>query len=501
MLVSIRGQSLSTSAPATAGYPWPPQLGGSAVTFNGIAAALSYVSSTQINAIVPGALQRTASASVVVTTAGGSSAPVVVPITGDSLGIFTQDMTGCGQAVAFNVHADGTTTMNTPQNSLDPFSDWGLTLFFTGLGALPDRADGVPWQYNSKDNRAGYGTEAQLGISGLGGYSQFQIPGLYYPNHLLTTYFGPAPLKAGVDQVNVALPTPPVDPGTTPQGCRVPLYLATQDSASQIVHVSIHSGGGACVDSGVNSLSIVTWGQNTVSDASGTSTSSSIAAQFLQGNQLTFITARLVGMGQDVVPPQPAICAASYPTTLSAGTMTISNGSSSVSVQPQIEGGVVTYQATLPTAPGGMSSISATGTSPGVGAFTATAAIPPPIAITTNLQPGTKVSTPFTLTWTGADDRSAVTVEMIAAAADPAPPGTPRLYSIMPGSAGAATVVNFPNIFLRPRVSPDTASPVDREIIVTQQPAALPSLPFTAPGLTVGGEQTWKYVWVFRRLQ
>jgi uncharacterized protein (TIGR03437 family) len=340
MLVAIKGQSLSTSAPATASYPWPQQLGGSTVTFNGIAAVLSYVSSTQINAVVPSALQNSPTASVMVTAAAGSSTPVVVPITDDSLGIFTQDMSGCGQAAAFNVHADGSTTMNTPQNSLDPLSDWGLTLFFTGFGAVPDRADGVPWQYNSQDNRAGYGTEAQFGIPSFGGYYQFQIPGLSYSNRLLTTYFGPAPLMGGVDQLNAALPTSPLDRSATPQGCRVPLYLATQDSASQIVNVSIHSGGGACVDSAVNSLGIVTRGQNVVSDASGTSTSSSVTAQFLQGNQLNFTTGFLAGFGEDVVPPQPAVCAASYPTTLSAGTMTISGGGGPVSVQPQTQDGL-----------------------------------------------------------------------------------------------------------------------------------------------------------------
>jgi len=50
------------------------------------------------------------------------------------LGVFTQDTSGCGQAVAYNVHADGSVSLNTPQNSLDPGKDAGLTFFLTGLG-------------------------------------------------------------------------------------------------------------------------------------------------------------------------------------------------------------------------------------------------------------------------------------------------------------------------------------------------------------------------------
>jgi hypothetical protein len=106
------------------------------------------------------------------------------------------------------------------------------------------------------------------------------------------------------------------------------------------------------------------------------------------------------------------------------------------------------------------------------------------------------------LNWTGGDDRSVVTVEIISANIYPAPPGTPRLFDTEQGSAGTAKVMLMPILFLTRRTSLDTTSalPVDSEIIVTQQPAALPSLPFTAPGMTLGGEQTWKYVWIFHGL-
>lgn len=51
-----------------------------------------------------------------------------------------------GQAsTIYNVHPDGSVSLNTPQNSLDPDKDVGLTIFLTGLGGLDfgDRKDGT----------------------------------------------------------------------------------------------------------------------------------------------------------------------------------------------------------------------------------------------------------------------------------------------------------------------------------------------------------------------
>jgi len=60
--------------------------------------------------------------------------------------------------------------LNTPQTSLDPEKDVGLTIFLTGLGGLdfPDRQTGVPWTYNSSDNLA----------PKLASYVTFGAPGL-----------------------------------------------------------------------------------------------------------------------------------------------------------------------------------------------------------------------------------------------------------------------------------------------------------------------------------
>jgi len=144
VLVTIKGQNLATSTAQAQTFPLPTTLGGATVTFTGAAgllpAPLFYASPTQIDAQVPNGIAGT---SIVVTTPAGSSAPYKIPvITGTypyligPLGGFSQDTSGCGQAVAYNVHPDGSVTLNTPQNSLDPEKDVGLTLYLTGLGSL-----------------------------------------------------------------------------------------------------------------------------------------------------------------------------------------------------------------------------------------------------------------------------------------------------------------------------------------------------------------------------
>lgn len=124
------------------------QLGTTAVTFSGTRAALYYISPSQIDAVVPSAVQGLKSTTIIVTTGGGASAPLTATVAPSSIGVFTQDMSGCGQLSAFNIHADGSLSLNTPQSSLDPVSDFGLAIWFTGLGLFPDRTDGVPWQFN-----------------------------------------------------------------------------------------------------------------------------------------------------------------------------------------------------------------------------------------------------------------------------------------------------------------------------------------------------------------
>jgi uncharacterized protein (TIGR03437 family) len=507
MLVAINGQNLSTSQTVAADYPWTTELAGSTVSFNGIPAALSYVSPTQINAVVPSALpistfgnageEIPAPAAVVVTTANGASSPVTANVQYWSPAVFTQDTSGCGQASAFNVHADGTVSLNTPENSFDPASDRALTLFLTGLGPFTDRIDGIPWQFNPADNRAG------------GWYGFFSIPSLadYWPGIFfasspaaVVTYAGPAPGLSGVDQVNLG-----VGLADAPEGCRVPLVIATQNGVTQFVNVSVHRAGGACSDSLADTLGLVSWHQIAVSDVGGPSSSYGVALQFLRGNGLK-ISERFSGpSGIGAISPTPVFCPDSYPVTLEAGSVTVSgNGIGSLSLQPQTRSSIVTYEGTLDSIPGGDYTITASGSA--VGPFRSTVRIPPPVIITTNLQPGTVA--PLTLNWTGGDTSSAVTVQSIRNSAVVfgsvlASAGTITLqpFTIHPGPGLAEPLTGegrYSEQNKPPRAADSSPNAGDVEILVVQQPAVVPS--FDAPGLTLGGRQAWKYIWHFRGL-
>lgn len=561
VLVTIKGQNLATSTDEAHGFPIPTTLGGATVTFTGAAgpllAPLFYASPTQINAQVPNGIEGTSIVvNMVVSTAAGASAPYTIPlVTGTypyligPLGIFSQDTSGCGQAVAYNVHPDGSVTLNTPQNSLDPQKDAGLTIFLTGLGGLdfPDRQVGVPWTYFSSDNLVPQLVSSGASLASL----TFGAPGLTATvGDLTLSYLGPAPDKVGIDQANAL--------GQWkgwPQGCRVPLSLAllqpqVNDNVSvpgapvpasfgpftstQLVDVSIQPGGGVCTDPADSGLGIVTWQKSTVSDFSGSSSTEAVTVQFIQSDGLGFAQpgpasglshpSNAPPLANGVYGPfavSPPACNASLPNTLDAGVLSLSGpGLNPVALAPSTQGGRLTYSAALApgTLRGGAYQVRGQGGSQ-VGAFTANANIPAPITITpnqiTNLQPGTKLETPcqifsvfdlyyscggiYYFTWTGGDDRSVVTVQFIVGNSFQA------VASAYGGSGSIAIGESYgayPLICGLPGFDQGcTLMPEGNvEVMITQTPFQAPSQPFSAPGLGWGGEGTWKYVWDFRGL-
>jgi trimeric autotransporter adhesin len=92
-IVSIFGTHLSTP-PITAQFDsaglYPASLGNTRVTFNGVAAPLLYVSTTQINAQVPYEVAGQKSVNVVITHNAAASPPFSMPILDTSPGIFTR---------------------------------------------------------------------------------------------------------------------------------------------------------------------------------------------------------------------------------------------------------------------------------------------------------------------------------------------------------------------------------------------------------------------------
>jgi uncharacterized protein (TIGR03437 family) len=481
MLVSIFGHDFSNLTFTSTANPLPTQLNGTSVTFNGIPAPLLYLSPRQINAQVPSALQGSLTADVMVTTVAGASNTVKVTVSdGKAMGIFTQGSSGCGQIAAFNVHADGSIAVNTPQDSLDPQTDLGLSIFLTGIGPFTDRMDGVPWQVNASDQ-----APMMAAILGIPNLSSFRTL-------LNVSYAGPAPTLVGVDQVNgllvrdqkgVAFPVQ--------QGCKVPLFLTDPaSSASQFVSVSIHNGGGACLDPPSTGLATVTWGKSLVSDVNASSSSDSVTIQFLQGSvafgQANTDNSFYVGRR----PPEPAFCATSYPPTADVGDIALNGpGLSPITLKAQSQTGVFLYQAIFPAG------AIAAGAYQLSGAITTTAQLPAPIAITTALQPGTKVSSALTVNWTGGDSQSMVTVQFLVRG----PTDTVSAFlsqQTVPASTGTVHFTGLSGTFGNPQPYPTG----NVEVIVIQEPISGPTMPFPIQGFALGGRHTWAYTFDYRGL-
>ncbi len=517
MLVAITGQNLAPMA-TTAKYPWPTQLAGTSVTFNGIPSALYYVSTSQVDAVVPTDIGGAEIASIVIATATGESAPFMIAVAPSAIGIFTQDMSGCSQLSAFNIHADGSLSLNTPQDSLDPTSDYGLAIWLTGLGLFSDRMDGVPWQYNASDNLVEsvgsiFNPSLVLGIPDIPNVSSLLEP-------MPVTYAGPAPGFSGVDQVNAtfANAAPPGvsigSPGRAQlrhQGCNVPIYLTDKvTSASQLVSVSIHDGGGACVDPTPVGMATIDWKKTTISDSSGSSPSDAVTAMFLEGSGINFPNPPQTSEIQysDHLPPQPGFCLASFPKTLDLGPITLRGlGAIPLELTASNSDGIVSYSASLPTGAisGGTYEVTGKG-------FSDTETIPPPVSITTDLQPGTKVSSAFSVHWTGGDTQSVVTVKLLIY-----PPGSSTPSFVASRSVLAtAGEISFPGFYCSPlNQSPSCGSgpspqqfpyPTGEVGVIVSQQRAVGTLsenafpPFSISGFSLGGEQTWNYVWDFRGL-
>jgi len=126
-LVTIFGTGLAGSTAAASGFPLPTTLASTAVTVNGVAAPLIFVSPAQINFQVPFDVSGT-TAQIVVSSSAGPSAPVPVPLGVAQPGIFFDSASGLG-AIIHN--ADGKLTSERPARAGD-----FLQVYATGLGAV-----------------------------------------------------------------------------------------------------------------------------------------------------------------------------------------------------------------------------------------------------------------------------------------------------------------------------------------------------------------------------
>jgi uncharacterized protein (TIGR03437 family) len=133
-IISIKGSGLGPSTPAqptgdqiAAANGYPTLLSGTRVLINGIAAPLTYVSESQVNAIVPYSV-TSGQASIQVEYQGRQSAAATVAVTLTSPGIFTASGTGNGQALILNENG----TLNSATNPAPKGS--AIVFYATGEG-------------------------------------------------------------------------------------------------------------------------------------------------------------------------------------------------------------------------------------------------------------------------------------------------------------------------------------------------------------------------------
>ncbi len=180
-------------------------IGSTKAYFNGVEAFLTYVSSTQINALVPHGVAGSATAELQVEYRSIRSNKVILPVAAAAPGIFTVDSSGTGRAVAVNENGSFNTVDNPAQR--------GSIVAFWATGAGQTDPSGVDGAQPS----APVFPRPLLPVSvAIGGVvvppEDVKFVGLIY---------------AGITQINVKVPT------EIPSGGMVDLLLTIGSASSR----------------------------------------------------------------------------------------------------------------------------------------------------------------------------------------------------------------------------------------------------------------------------
>jgi uncharacterized protein (TIGR03437 family) len=190
------GPAQGVQAQLTRQSPYPTQVSGVEVTFNGTPASLMWVQGSQINAIAPWSLTPGDNTEICVLLSGATTNCLTWPVAPTAPAVFTVDGS---HAVALN--QDG--TINSANNPAPVGSI--VAVWATGLGPIhPPQPDGAEVVPPLPDNLLQAGVEAwwftlhpPFGAS----LSPAPVP---------VTYAGPAPyLVSGTSQVNFQIPANP----------------------------------------------------------------------------------------------------------------------------------------------------------------------------------------------------------------------------------------------------------------------------------------------------
>lgn len=223
-IFSIEGSGLASSAVSASALPLPTTMNGVTVQIWGAPAGgnalgvcpLWYVSSTQVNAILPSSLVA-GQYYLSTLTAGFETGRLPIVATDGRFAAFSQGGQGFGPAVVQQYDASGGPFLNKLTTAALPGSV--LVLWGTGLGALPSGSDAGASQPGT-----------------IRGDVTVYVDGL----PATPLYAGRAPTLPGVDQINFALPS-----GVKPR-CFVPLQVVTGGIPSGIETISVSSGSSTC---------------------------------------------------------------------------------------------------------------------------------------------------------------------------------------------------------------------------------------------------------------
>ena len=232
-LFAITGKGLGPDTLQQATFPLPTTDGLGGVTVQAsvggatVDCIMVYVSATQVGAILPSGTPLGTGTVTLNNNGVAASKPItVVPA---AFGIFTQTPnSGAAQALAFNVNSDGSATLNTTMQSVQPEQD--VLLNGTGLGAITS-------------------DETQSGVTDV-------------PNTTIQVYVGVMPatvVSAGrgvcCDGLDPNYPIPPgvaawdvirftIPDGVT--GCAIPIVVQVGNMVSNLATLSIDPSGAAC---------------------------------------------------------------------------------------------------------------------------------------------------------------------------------------------------------------------------------------------------------------
>lgn len=208
-LVQASGTPLPTTLPASGGTSISISSGG-----QNVAAFLIYTFDQQVAAILPSNTPLGA-ATVTVTYNGQTSKPLAFNVVPTQLGIFTRNAQGNGPAIAQIFTSATSVSLMGLSTPVQPGQ--AVVLYGTGLGAI-----------NGPDNVA-------PGVVSVGSNVTVNVAGVTSA----AAYAGRSPDFPGLDQVNFIMPA------DAPTGCYIPAEITASGRPSNLIYLSISSGG-AC---------------------------------------------------------------------------------------------------------------------------------------------------------------------------------------------------------------------------------------------------------------